>query len=395
MRDECIRCKVGKSLCGRPCPYLERLPSPDVELDREVFGPSPPAVFVGRQGYPRVNVGPMVPVGEAEDPRLLDRTEEWFGLSMDRVIGMRGSLVRGMVRTDAASLDSVREVGGEIAMASEPVDTELRFERKPRAEFTVDGATQPMGPAGRVVEASVAENPAVPRKVDYLVGDTDARATTALKELHGEVPVDHEIRLLSAGLLGRGRDRRLVPTRWSITAVDSTLSGDMVGDIRDYKELEAPVLGLAEHLDNRFAVLLIPGVWGFEFVESFRKGAIWATEPTVIRDWEPFGGRTGYADTTAGAYYSARLAVCELLKDLKRQARAIAIREIGPEYIVPLGVWVVREGSRRAAEEADRVESAERALESIGRFVGMGRSWEDGSPLLREIREQTSLSDFG
>jgi len=394
VREECIRCKIGKSLCGEPCPYLNRIPSPDVEVDEELFGPSPPAVFVGRKGYPKVSVGPMLPVEETENPALLDETESWFGLGMDEIIGMRGSLARGMTEADVKSREAVVEVGREIAMAAEPVDTEVRFEKAPKSGFRVGGATQPMGPSGLVEKAEIAENPKVPRKVDYLVGDTDAKATTALKELHGKVPVDHEIRLMSAGLLGQERDRKLVPTRWSITAVDSTLSEDMVDRVKDFKELEAPMLGVAEHLDNRFAVLLFPGVWSYEFVEAVSKGAIWAVEPTVIRDHEFYDGRTNYASTTAGAYYSGRLAAAELLNDLKRQARAIVVREIGPEYIVPLGVWVVREGTRKAAENAERVESLEDGLRRIGQFVRMGRSWERDSPVLTEEREQTSLDDF-
>ncbi|MBS1263540.1 MAG: DNA repair protein NreB [Methanonatronarchaeales archaeon] len=394
MREECIRCKIGKNLCGDTCPYLERIPAPKVEVDTELFGPSPPAVFVGRRGYPRVNVGPMVSLPGTEEPGMLDSTESWFGRSMDEVIGMRASLVRGIVETDVKGRNPFVEIGREVAMASRPVDTEMHFDRRPSPEIRVDGATQPMGPSGRVEEMILAENPRVPRRVEHLVGDTDARASTALSELHGHVPVDHEIRLLSAGLLGRERDRKLVPTRWSITAVDSTLSRDMVDRIRDFRELEAPMLGTARHMDNRFAVLLFPGAWSFEFVESFREGAIWATEPTVIRDWEPHGGRTGYAEVTAGAYYSGRLAAAELLTSLRRQARAIVVREIGPEYIVPLGVWVVREGARSAAENAERVDTLDEGLRRAGGFFRMGRSWEARSPVLREEREQTSLGDF-
>lgn len=396
MKEECIRCKIGKRLCNEPCPYLDRIPSPDVEVGDDLFGPSPPAIFVGRQGYPKVNVGPMVPADDetAEDASLLDTTEKWFGRDMDELIGFRGSLVRGMAETDVKDRDSLAGVGREIAMAGKPVDTEVSFEKSPGSGVSVDGATQPMGPSGKADEVDLAENPYVPKKVDYLVGDTDARAGTALRELREDVTVDHQIRLLSAGLLGRDRDRKMVPTRWSITAVDSNQSEDLVETAKDFKQLEAPVMGYSEYLDNRVAVIAFPGPWSFEFVEVFAKGAIWAVEPTVIRDWEPYDGRTGYADTTAGAYYSARLAAAEMLHRLKRQARVVVVREIGPEYIVPLGVWVVRETARKAAENAERVESLERALQVTGGEMDVGRSWEADSPVLTEEREQTSLTDF-
>lgn len=396
MREECIRCKIGKSLCGEPCPYLNRIPSPRVEVGEDLSGPSPPAVFVGRKGYPRVNVGPMIPVPGAEDVEVeaLDSTEAWFGRSMQDLIAMRGSLVRGMVEADVKSRDALVETGREVAMAGKPVETEVHFAKKPGSRVTVDGSTQPMGPSGLVDRAELTENPYVPRKVEYLVGDTDATATTAMSELRGEVSVDHQIRLLSAGLLGRERDRKLVPTRWSITAVDSNQSKDMTDRVRDFRELEAPMLGTAQYLDNRFAMLLLPGIWSYEFVEIFGKGAIWAVRPTIIRDHEFYGGRTSYASTTAGAYYAARLAATELLTSLRRQATVIVVREIGPEYIVPLGVWLVRETARDAARNASRAESREDAMSEMTRYLRSGDTWQRDSPVLREEREQTRLGDF-
>ncbi|MCG7851531.1 MAG: hypothetical protein MIO92_03315, partial [Methanosarcinaceae archaeon] len=62
----CIKCK-GKGLCGRPlCPILEKFKSFEsissiISSGGSVFGASPPAVFVGRYGYPQVSAGPMIP----------------------------------------------------------------------------------------------------------------------------------------------------------------------------------------------------------------------------------------------------------------------------------------------------------------------------------------------
>ncbi|HDI01968.1 MAG TPA: hypothetical protein ENF78_06045, partial [Candidatus Bathyarchaeota archaeon] len=64
-RSLCLRCK-GKGLCGRPdCPFLKAMKlfssyMPDLD-STELEGNSPPAVFVGRFGYPYVSVGPLIP----------------------------------------------------------------------------------------------------------------------------------------------------------------------------------------------------------------------------------------------------------------------------------------------------------------------------------------------
>ena len=67
----CLRCKGGRGLCGKPiCPILLKssvmrsvMPKDyeKIQRDKVVFGPSN-MVFVGRQGYPKVNFGPMIPI---------------------------------------------------------------------------------------------------------------------------------------------------------------------------------------------------------------------------------------------------------------------------------------------------------------------------------------------
>src|SRR5438445_12380810 len=62
----CLQCRGAKLLCGKPrCPIIVKAQSiarmgSSIETDR-IDGASPPGVFVGRLGYPRVSIGPMVP----------------------------------------------------------------------------------------------------------------------------------------------------------------------------------------------------------------------------------------------------------------------------------------------------------------------------------------------
>src|SRR5215218_11442431 len=50
----------------------------------------------------------------------------------------------------------------------------------------------------------------------------------------------------------------------------------------------------------------------------------------------------------AGAYFAAKLAMLEYLTDKRRKCSVLVFREIRPEYLVPLGVWQIREGIRDA-----------------------------------------------
>ena len=53
----------------------------------------------------------------------------------------------------------------------------------------------------------------------------------------------------------------------------------------------------------------------------------------------------------AGAYFAAKLGVLEYLVKNKVQAGVVILREIRPEYAVPVGVWQIREGIREAMKQ--------------------------------------------
>lgn len=397
----------------RGCPLMERwtgLVPADKVQGRSAYGPSPPSLFVGRFGYPNVNLGPLMTPGEVDDAGRLDDPTSWTGLDLGDVLSMRSGLLRGNATvevTDARRVhDPTRttEVTQELAMATKPAHTELTFNKDVDLTFepVLSGAAAPTGPRVTLERAELAENPAVPRRVDQIVSDTDARATTGAWELY-ERGIDgyHVQRLLSAGLLGHERDRRFVPTRWSITATDDMLSRELVDELRDRQQVTKIHLHAAELFGNRFHVLLVPGVWTFEMLEAWL-----VPEPDpetkapkrrlkVLSDSEGYEGRTGYADEITGAYYAARLGVAEHLRDLQRQARVLVLREITDDYYAPAGVWVIREGVRRALDQPARhPDTFEQALERVEEENVLGTPWAEHSTVIDDQRHQTRIETF-
>ena len=242
-----------------------------------------------------------------------------------------------------------------------------------------------MAPARR---ARVVDNPVVPRKVDAVVEER-VRAGTAIRELYDAgIPLEHMQRLLSAGLLGVRP--KLVPTRWSITAVDDTLGRWMAREVREYESVDSVELYTAEYYGNRINVILAPGPWSFELVEAWMRGAVFAPETAVLSDYEGPDGRRGYAENTTGAYYAIRLAVLEHLRRRQRRAMALVYREISPEYAVPVGVWVLRETARDALSRKPVVFNS---MWEAARAVPAGVEWWRKSVLLaqRRLDEFTAL----
>ncbi|WP_445474178.1 Nre family DNA repair protein [Methanococcoides methylutens] len=400
----CIKCK-GKGLCGRPlCPILEKFRSTEnttatISTDGSVFGASPPAVFVGRYGYPQVTAGPMIPPQvDAKDAMMLEDPKQWLSMDIQDVISARCQLVRANTTInvkDAARPHKLLEKSQELALSKSPVDTEAWFSKPLQQKLKFDSVLTPMGPSGTVKDFDIAENPKVPKKVDYLTYDTDALAKDVVCELfRSDIPTEHITRLLSIGLLGQ--QRKLVPTRWAITATDDMAGKDIIDRVRDMQLVSEISVFSGGCFGNYFEIMLVPRVFSFELLEIWMKRSVWSGGSSWIgQDMEDINGKKGYSNL-AGGYYAARIAALEYMEDVGRQASVFMIREITPEYWAPLGVWVVREAARNAMSSIPRTfETIEEALDDMATRVRTpAPEWRAKTRMLSDIRFQRTLDSF-
>jgi len=403
----CIKCK-GKLLCGmKYCSILEKHSThkrvTEAIKGNEFAGNSPPGVFVSWYSYPKISVAPLSPSSLEHNAGMLDEPEQWFGLPQEKIVNFRQSLIRSSKKfsvTEAAdptySLQSIQE----LTMSRAPVQVEVSLFKKPVLKNSFNDIVAPMGPEAPLKKLSLSENPKIHKKVDYLTSDIDVKSQTAIMELyHAGLPVSYLYKILSAGTLGVQKSRRLVPTRFAITAVDDVVSKELIQEIKDYNEVNEIQLFKSSYLDNSFFVLLIPHSWAFEQLECWLPKGIWTEKADsyhIIQDHEFYSGRKRYADNVTGAYYSARLAVLEHLKEEKRQAAVIVFREIGQEYGIPLGVWVIRETVRDAMKRKPLTFfNLEIALKFISKktAVPLGE-WSKNSKILDFIWHQRSLKDY-
>ncbi len=365
-----------------------------------IFGASPPAVFVGRYGYPSISAGPMIPpLISGNDATALEDPQEWLKMGIGDIISSRSQLVRANTEvkvTDADSLDNPLLLRSqELALSKKPVDTEAWFSKPIKNELKFDGVLTPMGPSGTVTNFEIAENPKVPKKVDYLVYDTDALAKDVISELRtGNVSNEHITRLLSIGLLGKVR--RLVPTRWSITAVDDMAGKDYLHAIRDYGQIGDITLFNGEIFGNHFEILFVPRSFSYELIEAWLPRTVWSGDMVWIgSDYEGVNGKKVYS-SLAGGYYAARLGALEYLDRIHRQASVFMVREIRPDYWAPLGVWVVREAVRQALKNTpQKYDSIELALADMStRLRTPYADWIEKAKMLSNLRCQRTLDSF-
>ena len=365
-----------------------------------IDGSSPPSIFVGRYGYPKVRIGPMIPPLHG-DTTILDRTELWTGKSIEEIANYRLSLVLGTMNVNVHDISSSRYLENmqELAMSERPAEAEATFEKRPVAdahmqkELRLDHEATPFGPAAPLRGFNVSSLSA-DQRIETAYYDTDLRAAEAMMELYRRsVEISIIQRVLSMGMLGVKKKRKLVPTRWSVSATDDIISSMLVKEIGMNPTIDLFEVTRYSHLANYYSIILIPNDrWIFEMIES------WFTSRGQVATGADNEDERGlnHNPTIAGAYFAARLAVAEHLARRHKKAGAIVLREIHPNYVMPLGVWQIREGVREALKNPpQKFERFDHAMSFACSYMSVSdNEMVQKSRLWKSFKSQTKISDF-
>ncbi|MDO5846306.1 MAG: hypothetical protein Q4Q04_05215 [Methanocorpusculum sp.] len=389
MPSQCAVCK-GKGLCGLPtCPITRRFNAlRETKPVSEYMGASP-SVFVGSYGYPRVVGGPLM-INDSDNP--LDWVRNKF--SIDDIVSIRSRTIRGGSDLNV----KIPDIGKvqEIALSGKPLDVEVSFTKPILFDLSFDGDVTPTGLSGEMKKLDVIDNANVSRIVDKCTSDTDLKATEAARILFENGTDVYKItNLLTSGLLGMERNRRIVPTRWAITATDDMLCSSYKREVARMPALSDYEVFCAALHGNTLCFILIPSNdWRFEMLERWQKKSLWSgDEESILVDGETGMTKRGYSPI-GGAYYSARLAALEYLKNTGRCARVICVRDVSGEYWAPLGVWVIREAAHASlASEPVKTGTLSEALTAASAKLGTS-FWIPRMGLLKDMREQKTLFDF-
>jgi len=351
-------------------------------------GSSPPSVFVGSYGYPKVSVGPMVPPMHG-DTTLLDSPELWVGKSLEEIVNFRLSLIRG-IKNIPVNEPNGRYIENlhEVAMSSRPIDSELQFYKNPKPVASIDGESAPFGPVGEVTSAKFSSTSS-DKSIQRVYYDHDLKAQDAVVSLYNRgIEISKIQKCFSVGMFGK--KRKLVPTKWSITATDSIIAESLVSEILEFDLIDSCRVFSHDHLGNMFSVVLFPHRWIFENQEAWHTG----NGVGFGSDIEDAKG-IDHPPVTAGAFFAAKLGVAEYLLEKKCQASALVLREIRPEYAVPVGVWQIREAIRSAMKnELYIAENFDDGITFAAKRMSVSKSeWLSNGNMLSMLK-QKSISDF-
>jgi len=378
----------------------------DMEMNG-FFGNSPPQIFIGSKlTYPKVNVGILSPSTIVENSWEYNSQEYWArnNYNIEQIVGLRASLINSRFQTEVKNMnDKFLDIAKEIGIGKNPVDVEIELKKKIKLKFEVDNINMPMGPRAELKKAKITENVRVDNKVEKVINDNDLKASEGINYLYKKGFEDSKLsQLLSLGVLGIKKNRKLVPTRWSITASDDVIGKEITKEIKNFNTIDDYKLFFGNFLGNYYLIMIFPEVFEFELFEMYLPGSSWnqTSVLNISTDYEDYYGRKEYASNTVGGYYSTRLGVLEYLKEARKQASVLVLRFELPEYWASLGVWVVRESVRKALENEFKTFDDKSGMINYARALALRNFKIDinnilvNSKLLKKKKEQMKLKQF-
>ncbi len=368
---------------------------------------SPPSVFIGSKlKYPLVNVGILSPLNKDENSWLYDDAKYWAdnNLNIEEVMSLRNGLLNSRFQAKVSDIRLNKkfvEIAKDVAISSKQVDIEVELKNRLIVGREKDKILTPHGMRAGLKNVEITGNVKIDKKVDKVIND-EIKASEGIEYLYKNEFNEYTLsKILSVGVMGLKKNKKLVPTRWSITATDDMLGKQFLKNVRNYPWIENYELFYGEFMGNQYLLIMFPSVWSYELFEMYLPHSSWnpGQDIKASTDIEGYHGRKNYAFDTAGGYYASRFAVLEYLNSIKRQASVIALRVETPSYWAALGVWVVRESVKKALRRSMRFTSREELIESVKKIGKIKYNFDfseilNKSKLLREKKEQRSLNDF-
>src|SRR3989344_3568478 len=313
---------------------IEEIPKLKITKNfKQQFQGSSPAPFIGRFGYPQVSIGILSPqfsgdTSHYDSPRLWSKENAAIGSIASLRYGLVNSRSQANIKEiqkGSKFLNIVQEVG----MAKNSVELEINLKQAPQLQFRPEKEIIPFGPQAAIRNARITANPAVDSRVERVVSDTDLKAAPAIINLYQKGFEESSLnKLLSVGGVGLKQNRKLTPTRWSITAVDDTVGKQLIKEIKDFPVGEY-ITYFGGGWGNYYLLLFFPEIWSYELFETYLASPVnpWSKNGYLYStDYESYEGRKEYAEETAGGYYACRISVLEKMKELKRQGSCLALR---------------------------------------------------------------------
>lgn len=244
-----------------------------------------------------------------------------------------------------------------------------------------------MGSKNELESLEATQNTQTSKQIEkYSEGDTKARE--AIINLYKQGKNEHQIiHLLALGVFGIQINKKLVPSRWAITAYDQTIEKHLHKEIIKYNSINKFEVYYYKNKSDTHVNILLPDSYHGEHFEDW--------EGQIKPDYFNNNNKLSTSEpNNAGGYFATKIALHEHLQKRKKQAAAIMIRVIR-NYDVPLGVVFVRECVRESFKnKIFETTDFKELQEFVKRKFPIHYPHLINSKVLLEQRKQKKLNQF-
>jgi len=167
-------------------------------------------------------------------------------LRIEDILNYRLSLVRcyRFVKVESVEDPYILSLH-ELALSYIPVDMRVELKKNPSKLPLFDDVMPPLGPSSLLNRYEILSNIKSDKVIEKVYYDKDLRANESVIKLYNKnVELSRIVKVFSLGMLGIKKNRKLVPTRWSITAVDDIISKDLIKKIKQFNTIDKPSIYL-------------------------------------------------------------------------------------------------------------------------------------------------------
>jgi len=251
-----------------------------------------------------------------------------------------------------------------------------------------------MGSKNELESLQATENTKTSKQIEKY-SSNDAKAKEAIIKLYERGKNEQQIiHLLSLGVFGVNINKKLVPSRWAITAYDKTIEHYLYKKITKYPIINEFEVYYYKNKSDTHVNILLPDHYTGTHTENW--------SDSYSDEWDGFN--TDYFNhvnkiptpdpLNSGGYYATKVALNEHLNSRKKQASAIMVRVIR-NYDVPLGVVFVRECVRESFKNRIFKTNSFKELEKYIKInFPIHYKHFIESKVLQEQRKQTKLNQF-
>ena len=289
----------------------------------DIQGFTPPSALVGEYNYPNVAVG--VVFTNDEKAQIYDAPRLWAekNYNVSDIFSLRTRLVNASKNFNVNNINQEELERIRMAVISaDQLNVGLKVSSINMPKIDKDDFYQ-HGIKTKLEKFSIKDNFKIDNRIEKIYYYKDMKSNDGILSLYNHKIDENKIsKMLSVGAMGI--KRKLVPTKWSITAVDDSIGKDDIQKIKMFNKGEDYKIKTGQFLGNRFTFIFLKGPWSFELLETWNRD-----KESVFMgngDYEFYGGRKDYVKNTAGAYYAVRLAVLEKLMEMKMQYSVVVVR---------------------------------------------------------------------